>query len=94
MVQRLITRKGSYDNGKFNIGCQFSLEVNQHPVTFKQLKFSQNMHKMKRDDEPPTIMKKCATPIKKSATFMKKHFTMNLFQKKCYSFEKHLKNCI
>jgi len=83
MLQHLITRKGGYDNGNLNIGCQLSPDINQHPVTFKQLKFSQNIHTMKKDDKPPTMMKIWATLIKKCTTFMNKHYTMNLFQKNC-----------
>jgi len=82
MLQRLLTRKGGYDNGKFNIGCQFSLEVNQHPVTFKQLKFSQNIHTMKKDDEAPTMMKKCATLILKMYNFYEKALYYELVPEK------------
>jgi len=67
-------------------------------VTFKQLKFSQNVHETKKDGEPSTLMKKCTTLIKKKLyNFYEKHYTVNFFQKTCYGFEKtpkklHMKN--
>lgn len=82
MLQHLITRKGGYDNGKFNIGRQFSHEVNQNPVTFKQLKFSQNIHTMKKDDKPPTMIKISATLILKMYNFYEKALHYELVPEK------------
>ena len=58
-----------------------ALNVNQHPQTFKKLKFSHDLHKMNKDDAHTTLMKNYTT-------VMKKQCTMNLPHKNCYSFWK------